>query len=169
MLLFARWRSGSLSAWPSIAPAIEKHISKSDARPPPRRRERAAHIALSPRRLTRLARAGPRARRPNPKHFAGCTCHHGSLRAAPSAPRARAAARKQKRLPRRALLLGRTEERRTGREDELGRPRRPGPHLHESVWRAGLALGRRVQERRLAQNERHPVDGARLDRPGDEG
>ena len=105
-------------------------------------------IALSPRRRARLARAAPRAALST--HLTAAPATNGSIGAAPGAPRPRRGPRKQNGSRVNTLLLGRTEERRTGRKDELGRPLRPGPHLHELVRRAGLETGGCVETGRLA-------------------
>ena len=157
-------RSHSASA--SFQAQCQKAPTQSDARPcaEPQRPARLSRFGAG----TRLARAVPRARPQTPKLLAA-PATNGSLRAAPRAPRPRRGPRKQNGSRVNTLLLRRAQEGSSSRKDELGRPRRPGPHLHQPLWRAGLALGRRSQEGRLAQNKRHPVDGAGLDRPGDEG
>ena len=137
----------------------------ADARPPRRRSE--ATQALSPRRLTRLARAAPRAPQ-TPKlllHLAPWPSPRGASRASP-----RDAARStNKTAPASTPLL-------------LAEPKKEEP-VEKTSW-GGLADQDRIftnlygeQDWRLVdarkrgdwhRTKRHPVDGPGLDRPGDE-
>ena len=157
------------SSSPCLGQKASKHnLSKRflrSARGPARQARPPVHLSS-----THLAASEERAaRRALKPQRAGCTCHHGPLRAAPGAPRPRRRAHLKRGAHVEPLPLRGTQERRTGRKDVVGRPRRRGPHLHEPLWRARLETGRRLEAGRLAPDQGHPVDGARLDRSRNEG